>query len=55
VEVAYGLPARSFTSFQQAAQEAAISRFYGGIHFMDAIDNGLIIGTKVGNLIVSKL
>jgi hypothetical protein len=55
VEVAYGLPARQFTSFHQAAQEAAISRFYGGIHFMDAIDNGLIIGKKVGNLVVSKL
>jgi hypothetical protein len=30
VEVSYGLPPRHFTSFQQAAEEAAISRFYGG-------------------------
>jgi hypothetical protein len=55
VEVAYGLPPRSFTSFQQAAQEAAISRFYGGIHFMDAIDNGLVIGRKVGDLVIQKI
>ncbi len=55
VEVSYGLPARSFTSFQQAAQEAAISRFYGGIHFMDAIDNGLIVGGKVGSWVVKKI
>jgi hypothetical protein len=54
VEVAYGLPARHFTSFQHAAQEAAISRFYGGIHFMDAIENGLIVGKKVGEWVVDK-
>jgi hypothetical protein len=54
VEVTYGLLPRSFTSFQQAAQEAAISRFYGGIHFMDAINNGLIQGTKVGNWVLQR-
>jgi len=55
VEVTYGLPARSFKSFQQAAGEAAISRFYGGIHFMDAITNGLQQGTKVGEWVLQKL
>ena len=55
VEVSYGLPARDFTSFKQAADEAAISRFYGGIHFMDAIDNGVLQGTKVGEQAVKKL
>src|SRR6185503_20606275 len=55
VEVSYGLPPRHFTSFQQAAQEAAISRFYGGIHFMDAIDNGLVVGRQVGEQVVNKL
>jgi len=55
VEVNYGLPARTFTSFTQAAEEAAISRFYGGIHFMDAIDNGLAQGKQVGQLAVEKL
>jgi hypothetical protein len=55
VEVSYGLPPRHFASFQQAAQEAAISRFYGGIHFMDAIDNGLVVGRRVGEQMISKI
>jgi len=55
VEVSYGLPARSFTSFHQASDEAGISRFYGGIHFMDAITNGNIQGRKVGEWVLQKL
>jgi hypothetical protein len=55
VEAAYGLAPRHFTSFSHAAQEAAISRFYGGIHFMDAIENGLIVGNKIGSWVVKKL
>ncbi|OQP56582.1 vanadium-dependent haloperoxidase [Niastella populi] len=55
VEVAYGLTPRQFTSFHHAAQEAAISRFYGGIHFMDAIENGLVVGGKVGSWVVQKI
>ena len=55
VELKYGLPARSFNSFQEAAIEAGISRFYGGIHFMDAIDNGRSQGLIVGNWVLNKL
>jgi len=55
VEVSYGLPARNFSSFKQAATEAGISRFYGGIHFMDAINNGQIQGTKVGEWVLQKI
>lgn len=54
-EVPYGLPVRSFTSFKQASEEAAISRFYGGIHFMDAIDDGLNQGMSVGDWVLQKL
>jgi hypothetical protein len=36
-----GLPARSFQSFREAAEEAAVSRLYGGIHFRAAIERGL--------------
>jgi hypothetical protein len=43
-----GLPARSFDSFAAAAQEAAISRLYGGIHYRSAIDVGLRQGRAVG-------
>lgn len=55
VEVSYGLAPRSFTSFQQAATEAGISRFYGGIHFMDAINNGRDQGLKVGEWVWTKI
>lgn len=55
VEVRYGLPPRSFKSFKEAAAEAAISRFYGGIHFMDAIDNGITQGERVGELVIKKI
>ena len=55
VEVNYGLQPRSFKSFQQAAQEAAISRFYGGIHFMDAINNGLTQGNAVGQWVLQRM
>lgn len=55
VEVSYGVPARHFNGFMQAANEAAISRFLGGIHFKDAIDNGVTQGVKIGNWIVDKI
>ncbi|MCU0446348.1 MAG: vanadium-dependent haloperoxidase [Microscillaceae bacterium] len=54
-EVEYGLKARTFKSFRHAAQEAAISRLYGGIHYMPAIKNGSEQGKKVGLYIVKKL
>jgi hypothetical protein len=43
-----GLPARSFQSFEEAAEEAAVSRLYGGIHFRPAIERGLEQGRCVG-------
>lgn len=54
VEERYGLSARNFDSFQQAAIEAGLSRFYGGIHYMDAIDQGRVQGLEVGEWILSK-
>ena len=36
-----GLPARDFANFDEAAEEAAMSRLYGGIHFRAAIDRGV--------------
>lgn len=54
-EVAYGLPIRSFSSFNQAADEAAISRMYGGIHYRAAVEVGVDQGRKVGNLILQKV
>ncbi len=54
-EVAYGLPIREYDSFKQASEEAAISRFYGGIHYMPAIEEGVWQGQKVGELIWSRV
>lgn len=47
---ALGLPARSFSSFYDAAQEAAMSRLYGGIHYRSAIEQGLVQGYCIGEL-----
>jgi hypothetical protein len=38
-----------FTSFSEAATEAALSRLYGGIHFMSAIQDGLTSGSEIGD------
>jgi len=54
-ELPYGLPIRSFRSFNEAAQEAAISRMYGGIHYRAAVEKGLQQGIDVGKLVVEKL
>jgi hypothetical protein len=54
-ELEYGLPARTFPSFIAASEEAAISRLYGGIHYMMAIEEGVNQGEKVGKFIVEKI
>ncbi len=54
-EVEYNLPERNFSSFNDAAQEAALSRLYGGIHYRSAIEEGATQGEKVGDYINSKL
>jgi hypothetical protein len=46
--VAEGLPIRSFPSFAAAAEEAAVSRLYGGIHFRFGNEAGLAQGRAVG-------
>ena len=55
VEDEYGLPIRSFNSFLEASEEAAMSRLYGGIHYMPAIRNGVAQGEKVGKFIVRQV
>ena len=54
-EVPYGLPIRSFPSFKAAADEATISRMYGGIHYRAAVEVGVGQGRKVGELVVENL
>ncbi|MBD1260454.1 vanadium-dependent haloperoxidase [Maribacter polysiphoniae] len=54
-EVPYGLPIRSFTSFNQAANEAAISRMYGGIHYRSAIEVGIKQGRDLSQFLLTNL
>ncbi|MET2985083.1 vanadium-dependent haloperoxidase [Aureibaculum conchae] len=54
-ETIYGLPTRPFPSFNAAAQEAAISRMYGGIHYRAAVEVGIDQGIKVGDLVSKRL
>lgn len=54
-EVSYGLPVRKFPSFKAAAQEAAISRFYGGIHYRSAIEEGAKQGQLVGQWVIRQV
>ena len=42
---------RRFNSFEHFAQEAAISRLYGGIHFIEAINLGVTQGNKIGDAV----
>jgi hypothetical protein len=46
---------RSFTSFEAAASEAAISRLYGGIHYRAAIENGLRQGECVAQQVLANV
>ncbi len=54
-ELEYGLPPRTFNSFFEASEEAAISRLYGGIHYLPACENGVNQGRALGKFIVSNI
>jgi len=54
-EMEFGIPPRSFAGFRAAADEAAISRFYGGIHFKPAINYGLEEGYRIGAFAIERI
>ncbi|MFN5217915.1 MAG: vanadium-dependent haloperoxidase [Sphingomonadales bacterium] len=47
-QIEFGLGARSFRNFREAANEACMSRLYGGIHFIDGIEKGKMMGNLLG-------
>jgi hypothetical protein len=47
--------ARSFQSFSQAADEAAVSRIYAGQHFRYDEDAGQALGDEVGDFVVHSI
>lgn len=50
-----GINQRIYSSFNNAAQEAAISRLYGGIHYREAIELGLQQGALVAQAAISNI
>jgi hypothetical protein len=54
-EIQFGLPVRAFSSFREAAEEAAISRLYGGIHYRDAIEHGLTEGRAIARIVLERM
>jgi hypothetical protein len=48
-------PARSYTSFLEAATEAMNSRLYGGIHYRFGNERGLEMGQCVGQVILNNV
>ena len=49
-----GFAPRTYTSFAAIGEEAAKSRVYGGIHYQQTADAGLIEGQKVTANIFAK-
>jgi hypothetical protein len=54
-EVLFQQPVRNFTSFNDAAWEVSLSRFYAGIHYMNGISEGNKQGHFIGQMVLSKL
>jgi hypothetical protein len=46
---------RHFKSFVNASDETSISRFYGGIHYLNSVNVGADQGRKVSEYIIGKL
>jgi hypothetical protein len=51
----FNLPTRHFNSFIEAANEAAISRLYGGIHYRSSIIKGQDQGYKVAGQLLKRI
>src|SRR5207237_822944 len=54
VVMSYFFPADTAV-FEAKAQEAAMSRLYGGIHYRADNEVGLDLGHKVGNAVLARL
>lgn len=50
-----GFLPRAYGSFEELAEEAAISRLYGGIHYRAAIEAGLVQGRCIGEHVITPI
>lgn len=54
-QLRFGLEDRSFASFKEAANQVNLSRFYGGIHYMQGVNEGGKQGAFVANTILKEV
>jgi len=54
-EEPFGMSPRNFTSLTEACDQAAMSRFWAGIHYRKAIEDGVVMGREIGNSIIEKV
>ena len=50
-----GMKERKYSSLQEAAKEAGISRLYGGIHYRYSIEQGFLLGEKTARHIIENI
>lgn len=54
-QLQYGFSARNYDNFYDMADECALSRYYGGIHFEMDNSKGLELGFAVGDAVVNNI
>ena len=54
-QLRFGLEERTFKSFKAAADQVNFSRFYGGIHYMQGVEEGARQGSQIAKSILDKL
>ncbi len=54
-EIEFDIPARAFGSFYEAADQAGISRMYGGIHFRGGNEAGAKCGRELGKIVIDAI
>ncbi len=54
-EEEFGYGTRTFKNFMEAAQEASLSRVYGGIHYLNGCLNGTEHGVRIGQHVLKTL
>ncbi len=53
-EQPFGMEPRKFNSFTEACNQAAMSRFWAGIHYRKAIEDGVLMGREIGESVIKK-
>ncbi|MEI6311035.1 MAG: vanadium-dependent haloperoxidase [Bacteroidota bacterium] len=54
-QIKYGQSSRTYHSFYEAAKEAGLSRFYGGIHYIPSINDGYNKGILIGKYVCGRI